>query len=80
MSIPLGGLYSKEGGIEAGKISEHRPNTDIVTRISEGVVPFGMALTRGTSGSEVKIPAGSSGLTFEGVAGWSKDATNFDTD
>lgn len=80
MSIPLGGLYSKEGGIEAGKISEHRPNTNIVTRTSEGVVPFGMALTKGTSGLEVKVPAGASGLTFEGVSGWSKDATNFDTD
>lgn len=80
MSIPLGGLYSKEGGVEAGKISEHRPNTNIVTRRSEGAVPFGVALTVGTTGEEVKLPAGASGLTFEGVSAWSKDATNFDAD
>ena len=69
MSIPESTLYG-DGILGAGKIAEHHPAEYIMTKNSEGIVPFGRAVVKGTDDEDAKLPSSGSD-TMLGVSGYS---------
>ncbi len=76
MSIPEGGLNNdKIRG--AGEIAQHHPAEYIMSRIAEGLIPFGTGVVKGSAGDQVKLPSSASDRMI-GVAGKSFEASDFD--
>lgn len=78
MSIPESTLYG-DGILAAGRIAEHHPAEYIMSKIAEGVVPFGRAVVKGTEDEEAKLPSSGSDMML-GVAGFSTEAGDLDNE
>jgi hypothetical protein len=77
MSIPNNELYG--GILGAGRIAEHHPAEYIISKIAQGVVPFGVAVVKGSVDEQAKLPSSASDKML-GIAAYSTDAGDLDNE